>query len=64
MFLDLVTEMLPFLTLGALGSATLSVAVGSLRSARRSEPLGEDRFESYCATRLSDWSCCAKKDGR
>jgi predicted nuclease with TOPRIM domain len=45
MFLDLVTEMLPFLTLGALGSATLRVAVGSLRSARRSEQLGEDRFE-------------------
>jgi hypothetical protein len=45
MLLDPVTEMLPFLTLGALGRATLSVAVGALRSARRSEQLGEDRFE-------------------
>lgn len=43
--MDPVTEMLPFLTLGALGSATLSVAVGALRSARKSEQLGEDRFE-------------------
>jgi hypothetical protein len=45
MFLDLVTEMLPFLALGALGAATLGVAVGVLRSTRRSERLGEDRFE-------------------
>jgi hypothetical protein len=35
--------------------------VGALRSARRSEQLGEDRFESYCANRPSDWSCCANE---
>src|SRR5215208_8264283 len=45
MFLDTLTQMLPFLALGALGVATLGVALGALRSARRSEQLGEDRFE-------------------
>jgi hypothetical protein len=48
MFLDPVTEMLPFLPLGALGVATLGVAVSDRRSARRSEQLGEDRFELLC----------------
>ena len=38
-------EILPFLALGILGVATLSVAVGALRSARRGEQLGEDRLE-------------------
>ena len=38
-------EILPFLALGFLGVATLSVAVGALRSARRGEQLGEDRLE-------------------
>ena len=45
MFLDTLTQMLPFLALGTLGVATLGVALGALRSARRSEQLGEDRFE-------------------
>ena len=38
-------EILPFLVLGALGIATLGVALGALRSALRAEKLGEDRFE-------------------
>jgi hypothetical protein len=45
MFLDPVTQMLPFLALSALSVATLGIALGALRSARRSEQLGEDRFE-------------------
>ena len=45
MFLDTLTHMLPFLAPGALGAAPLGVALGALRSARRSEQLGEDRFE-------------------
>jgi hypothetical protein len=40
-----VMEMLPFFALGALGIATLGVALGALRSALRAEKLGEDRFE-------------------
>src|SRR3712207_4093347 len=38
-------EILPFLVLGALGIATLGVALGALRSALRAEKLGENRFE-------------------
>jgi hypothetical protein len=45
MFLNTLTQMLPFLVLGALGVATLLVAAGGLRSARRSEHLGEDRID-------------------
>jgi hypothetical protein len=44
MFIDPLTQMLPLLALGALGVATLIVAAGALRSARRSERLGEDRL--------------------
>ena len=43
--MDALMEILPFLALGILGVATLSVAVGALRSARRGEQLGEDRLE-------------------
>jgi hypothetical protein len=39
------SELLPFLTLGALGVVNLVAAVGALRGARRSEELGEGRFE-------------------
>jgi hypothetical protein len=45
MFTDTMTQMLPLLALGALGVATLLVATSAQRSARRSERLGEDRFE-------------------
>ncbi|MBA3388234.1 MAG: hypothetical protein H0U02_02585 [Rubrobacter sp.] len=45
MFPDAVTQMLPFLTLVALGAATLLVAFGALRSARRAEEGGESRHE-------------------
>ena len=43
--MNTVMEMLPFFALGALGIATLGVALGALRSALRAEKLGEDRFE-------------------
>ena len=43
--MDTLTQMLPFIALGALGVATLIVAAGALSSARRSERLGEDRLE-------------------
>ena len=45
MFLDPLIKMLPLLALGILGVATLLVALGALRSARRAEHLGEGRFE-------------------
>ena len=45
MFIETLAEMLPFLALGALGVATLLVAAFALRSARRGERLGEDRYE-------------------
>ncbi len=45
MFIDPLTQMLPLLALGALGVATLLVAAGALRSARRGERLAEDRYE-------------------
>ena len=45
MFLDTVKQMLPFLSLGTLGVATLLVAFGALRSARRAEEVGESRYE-------------------
>ncbi len=45
MLIDTPTQMLPFLALGALGVATLLVAAGALRSARRGERLAEDRYE-------------------
>lgn len=44
-FLDTLTQMLPFLALGTLGAATLLVAFGALRSARRAEEVGESRYE-------------------
>jgi hypothetical protein len=44
-FVNAPMQMFPFLALGAVGIATLVVAVGALRSARRSEELGENRFE-------------------
>src|SRR5687768_8750296 len=44
MFVDKLSELLPFLTLGALG-VNLVAAVGALRGARRSEELREGRFE-------------------
>ena len=44
-FVDTEIETLAFLVLGALLVATLAVAVGALRSARRAEDLGEDRYE-------------------
>ncbi len=44
-FMDTLTQMLPFIALGALGVATLIVAAGALSSARKSERLGEDRLE-------------------
>ena len=43
--MDTLIETLVFLSLGALLLATLAVAVGALRSARRAEGLGEDRYE-------------------
>ena len=43
--MNTVIEMLPFFALGALGIATLVVAVGAQRSALRAEKLGEDRIE-------------------
>lgn len=42
---DTVTQMLPFLVLVTLGAATLLVAFGALRSARRAEEGGESRHE-------------------
>ena len=45
MFPDTVTQMLPFLALAVLGAATLLVAFGALRSARRAEESGESRHE-------------------
>jgi len=48
MFPDTVTQMLPFLALAALGAATLLVAFGALRSARRAEESGESRYELLC----------------
>ena len=48
MFPDTVTQMLPYLALAALGAATLLVAFGTLRSARRAEELGESRYELLC----------------
>ena len=45
LFLETVTQTLPFLALGALGLANILIAAGALRSARRGEQLGEDRFE-------------------
>jgi chromosome segregation ATPase len=45
MFSSTLTQMLPFLALGVLGVATLLVAAGGLRSARRGELLGHDRIE-------------------
>ncbi len=48
MFPDTVPQMLPFLALAALGAATLLVAFGALRSARRAEELGESRYELLC----------------
>jgi hypothetical protein len=45
MFVDTVTEMLPFLALGGLVVATLIATLGALRSSRRAERLGEDRLE-------------------
>ena len=43
--MDTLTQMLPFLALGTLGAATLLVAFGALRSARRAEEVGESRYE-------------------
>jgi hypothetical protein len=43
--LDKLTEMLPFLALGALGVVNVVAAVGTLRSAHRAEELGEGRFD-------------------
>ncbi len=40
-----VIEIFPFLVLGVLGIATLGVASGAIRSARRAEKPGEARFE-------------------
>jgi hypothetical protein len=45
MFVDKLSEMLPFLALGTLGVVNLVAAVGALRGARRSEELGEGRIE-------------------
>jgi superfamily II DNA helicase RecQ len=45
MFVNAPMQMFPFLALGAVGIATLVVAVGALRSSRRSEELGENRLE-------------------
>ena len=45
MFVDKLSELLPFLTRGALGVVNLVAAVGAPRGARRSEELGEGRFE-------------------
>ena len=42
--MDTVMELLPFLALGTLVLVTLGFAAGTLRSARRSEQLGEDRL--------------------
>ena len=42
---DTVTQTLPFLVLVTLGTATLLVALGALRSARRAEEGGESRHE-------------------
>jgi hypothetical protein len=40
MFVDIVTEMLPFLALDALGAAILLAALAALWSSRRTERLG------------------------
>jgi hypothetical protein len=45
MLVDKLSGMLPFLGLGALGVANLVAAVDALRGARRTEELGEERFE-------------------
>jgi hypothetical protein len=45
MVVDKLSGMLPFLALGALGVVNLVAAVGALRGARRTEELGEGRFE-------------------
>jgi hypothetical protein len=45
MLVDTVTQMLPFLALGALVVATLVAALAALRSSRRAERIGEDRLE-------------------
>jgi hypothetical protein len=42
---DRVIELIPFLALGILGFVTLGFTAGTLRSARRSEQLGEDRLD-------------------
>jgi F0F1-type ATP synthase assembly protein I len=42
---DRVIELVPFLTLGILGFVTLGFAAGTLRSARRTEQLSEDRLD-------------------
>ena len=43
--MDKLTEMLPFLALGAVGVMNLVAAVGALRSAHGAEELGEGRIE-------------------
>jgi hypothetical protein len=43
--LDMLAQILLFLALGTLGAATLLVAFGALRSARRAEEVGENRYE-------------------
>ncbi len=60
--MDTLSEVLPFLTLGALGVANLVAAIGALRDARRAEELREGA-SSYCAIITTGSSCCARSAG-
>ena len=42
--MDKLLGLLPFLVLGALGVTNLVASLGAMRSARRAEELGEERF--------------------
>jgi hypothetical protein len=62
MFVDKLSEMLPFLAIGALGVADLVAAIGILR-ARAGLKSSERGASSYCAIRTTGSTCCASSAG-
>jgi hypothetical protein len=62
MFVDKLSEMLPFLAIGALGVADLVAAIGVLR-ARAGLKSSERGASSYCAIRTTGSTCCASSAG-
>ena len=63
MVVDKLWGCFPFLALGALGVVNLVAAVGALRGARRTEELGEGRFELLRDQHDRGSSCCARSAG-